>query len=52
LVGVNDGKLPHEKSCNLEEEKRLCYVGITRAEKELYISGLSRNGEFIKMLFE
>jgi DNA helicase-2/ATP-dependent DNA helicase PcrA len=38
VVGVNDGLLPHVKSNNLNEERRLFYVGLTRAEKELYIS--------------
>ncbi|MCE5220105.1 MAG: ATP-dependent helicase [Clostridium sp.] len=38
IVGVNDGLLPHAKSNNINEERRLFYVGLTRAEKELYIS--------------
>ena len=38
VVGVNDGLLPHVKSHNLNEERRLFYVGLTRAEKLLYIS--------------
>lgn len=38
IAGVNDGLLPHEKSDNINEERRLFYVGLTRAEKELYIS--------------
>lgn len=38
LVGLNDGLLPHSKSMNHEEERRLAYVAITRAEKELYCS--------------
>ncbi len=42
LVGMEDGILPHERSSNsnqeLEEERRLLFVGITRAEKKLQLS--------------
>ena len=42
LVGMEDGIFPHMRSLGdpveLEEERRLCYVGITRAERHLYIS--------------
>ncbi len=38
IIGCNNGLLPHEKSNNIDDEKRLFYVGITRAEKELYLS--------------
>lgn len=42
LVGMEEGIFPGEMSRysdeDLEEERRLCYVGITRARKELYIS--------------
>jgi DNA helicase-2/ATP-dependent DNA helicase PcrA len=42
LCGMEDGLFPHQRSINdldgLEEERRLCYVGITRAMKQLYIS--------------
>lgn len=38
LPGLNDGLLPHKKSNDIQDERRLFYVGITRAEKELYIS--------------
>ena len=38
LPGVNDGLLPHSKSDNENEERRLFYVGMTRAEKMLFIS--------------
>ncbi|OGO24711.1 MAG: AAA family ATPase [Chloroflexi bacterium RBG_16_50_9] len=41
MVGMEDGILPHFKSIDdpsqLEEERRLCYVGITRAEKKVYL---------------
>jgi len=42
LTGLEDGLFPHRRSLNdaegLEEERRLCYVGATRAMSELYLS--------------
>ena len=42
IVGVEEGLLPHSRSIDdqfqLEEERRLFYVGITRAKKTLYIT--------------
>ncbi|MCU1265400.1 MAG: ATP-dependent helicase, Rep family [Acidobacteria bacterium] len=42
IVGLEDGLFPHSRSATdpaeLEEERRLCYVAITRAEKYLYVT--------------
>ena len=38
LIGANDGCLPSTRSDNIEEEKRLLYVAITRAKEQLFIS--------------
>lgn len=46
LVGLEDGIFPHSRSLNddkeLEEERRLAYVAITRAEKILYVTHAMR----------
>ena len=50
IIGCSDGLLPHNKSKDLNDEKKLFYVGITRAEKELYISSiLSNNATELKI---
>jgi DNA helicase-2/ATP-dependent DNA helicase PcrA len=42
LCGLEDGLFPHQRSLNdldgLEEERRLCYVGMTRAMRSLYLT--------------
>ena len=48
MVGMEDGLLPHSRSmdepASLEEERRLCYVGMTRAKDRLYLSRAFRRG--------
>lgn len=50
LVGMEEGIFPHMRSKNtdreLEEERRLCYVGITRAREELYLTHAYRRTLF------
>ncbi|MFO1400354.1 MAG: DNA helicase II [Steroidobacteraceae bacterium] len=42
LAGLEDGLFPHQRSLHdlegLEEERRLCYVGMTRAMRQLYLT--------------
>jgi DNA helicase II / ATP-dependent DNA helicase PcrA len=42
LCGMEEGLFPHQRSLNdldgLEEERRLCYVGMTRAMKQLFLT--------------
>ena len=61
IVGVEEGILPHARSINdlysLEEERRLFYVGITRAKKNLFITYtrgrfiFGKRGETLKSRF-
>jgi DNA helicase-2/ATP-dependent DNA helicase PcrA len=40
MIGCEEGMFPHSRALDeggLEEERRLCYVGITRAERDLYV---------------
>lgn len=58
VAGVNQGILPHGKNQNQDEEKRLMYVAITRAEKILHVSSTHiyngremEESDFISFLF-
>lgn len=63
IAGMEEGLLPHRRSMDdpeeLEEERRLCYVGVTRAQKRVYLlyterrslyggSAPSRRSRFLK----
>lgn len=58
LVGINKDILPHWRNDNINEEMRLTYVAITRAENELYCSStksmygkVTEESPFIKLMF-
>jgi len=46
MIGMEEGLFPHSRSLldtsELEEERRLCYVGMTRAKKRLFLSYANR----------
>lgn len=50
LTGLEEGLLPHYRSLYdpeaLQEERRLCYVGLTRAIRQLYVSAAYSRGMF------
>lgn len=54
LVGMEDGIFPSDAAVNevgrIEEERRLAYVGITRAEEKLYMTGAERRMIYGKTL--
>src|SRR5204863_3863429 len=50
LAGLEEGLFPHSRSSDdeaeLEEERRLCYVGMTRARAKLVLTGAARRRIF------
>ncbi len=50
MCGMEDGLFPSQRSMfsqeEIEEERRLCYVGITRAKKELYLTYAERRSMY------
>ena len=50
ITGMEDGLFPHARSSDddhdLEEERRLCYVGMTRAQRQLVLTGAARRRVF------
>ena len=54
MVGLEEDLLPHKKSIEqggeISEERRLCYVGITRARQRLWMSFARQRGQRGKMV--
>ena len=49
MVGMEEGLLPHQTSIdedNIEEERRLAYVGVTRAQKQLFLTYAKERRQF------
>src|SRR5206468_3256134 len=49
IIGCEEGVFPHSRALDeggLEEERRLCYVGITRAMRDLYMTYARRRAVF------
>ena len=55
LIGMEEGLFPHAQSLydqsELEEERRLCYVAITRAKEKLYLTNAKRRMLYGKETF-
>ena len=50
LIGVSDGLLPMSNSNDLNEERRLFYVGVTRAKQNIQITYAGKPSEFLSQL--
>ncbi|HKK01019.1 MAG TPA: UvrD-helicase domain-containing protein [Desulfuromonadales bacterium] len=54
MVGMEEGFLPHKKSLeetfDIDEERRLCYVGITRARRQLVLLNAARRKKYGQMM--
>jgi DNA helicase-2/ATP-dependent DNA helicase PcrA len=49
IIGMEEGIFPHSRSVeegNVEEERRLCYVGLTRAQRDLTLTMARRRNSF------
>ena len=50
IIGLEEGVFPHSRSLfnptELEEERRLCYVGLTRAQEKLFLSCALKRRQF------
>ena len=57
IVGMEEGYLPHKRSIDeateaaIEEERRLCYVGITRTMEQLYLSHATERRMFRQTVY-
>jgi DNA helicase-2/ATP-dependent DNA helicase PcrA len=52
VVGLEEGIFPHSKALEegkIEEERRLCYVAITRAKTYLYLTSVKNRGNYVDL---
>ncbi|MGH9394374.1 MAG: ATP-dependent helicase, partial [Terriglobales bacterium] len=56
LAGLEEGLFPHSRAANspaeMEEERRLCYVGMTRARQRLYLTHAARRRRYAGQSYE
>ena len=56
ISGMEDGLFPHQRSLDsleqMEEERRLCYVGMTRAKERLFLTGAASRSVFGETRFQ
>ena len=51
LIGMNEGVFPHRNTTNMEEERRLAFVGVTRAKDSLIVSSIRSTSKWGKEEF-
>lgn len=53
VAGLNEGRLPHQKAVKIgdvSEERRLCYVAVTRARRELHLSYCRQEYQHVRVV--
>jgi superfamily I DNA/RNA helicase len=50
VIGVSEGVIPHAKAEDVEEERRILYVALSRARRELFVTYHRKPSMFLKMI--